>query len=307
MEKQNPESLLRKAQALGDDIKEMEAINVPTAYRKAQIKIRNRRKAEAYNLLMRYAAFLAIPLLLATLTLGYLYLNEPEPEVKYAEVTSTMGTVVRYELPDHSVVWLNSGSKLRYPTVFKKNNRNVELTGEAYFQVEADPERPFYVNTPNGLSVYVYGTQFNVAAYENDDYIETVLEKGKVNVVTPGGQETITLLPGEQLLYDKQTSQAVRNQVDVYGKVAWKEGKLIFRNASLEEIIKRLERHFNVDIEFNNNTGKEYTYRATFRTETLTQILDYLAKSANLKWKILTPEQREDDTFTKTKIIVDLY
>lgn len=306
MEKQNPESLLRKAQSLGDDIKEMEAINVPAVYRKAQLKIRNKRKAEAYNLLMRYAAFLAIPLLLATLTLGYLYLNEPEPEVKYAEVTSAMGTVVRYELPDHSVVWLNSGSKLRYPTVFKKNNRNVELIGEAYFQVEADTERPFYVNTPNGLSVYVYGTQFNVAAYDNDDYIETVLEKGKVNVVTPG-QETITLLPGEQLLYDKQTCQTVRNQVDVYGKVAWKDGKLIFRNTSLEEIIKRLERHFNVDIEFNNNVGKEYTYRATFRNETLTQILDYLAKSANLKWKILTPEQREDDTFTKTKIIVDLY
>lgn len=306
MEKQNPESLLRKAQALGDDIKEMEAINVPSAYRKAQIKIKNKRKEEAYNLLMRYAAFLAIPLLLATLTLGYLYLHESEPVVKYAEVTSTMGTVVRYELPDHSVVWLNSGSKLRYPTVFKKNNRNVELIGEAYFQVEADAERPFYVNTPNGLSVYVYGTQFNVAAYDNDNYIETVLEKGKVNVVTPG-QETITLLPGEQLLYDKQTCQTVKNQVDVYGKVAWKDGKLIFRNASLEEIIKRLERHFNVDIEFNNNTGKEYSYRATFRTETLTQILDYLAKSANLKWKILTPEQREDDTFTKTKIIVDLY
>ena len=306
MEKQNPESLLLKAQALGDDIKEMEAINVPSAYRKAQIKIKNKRKEEAYNLLMRYAAFLAIPLLLATLTLGYLYLHESEPVVKYAEVTSTMGTVVRYELPDHSVVWLNSGSKLRYPTVFKKNNRNVELIGEAYFQVEADAERPFYVNTPNGLSVYVYGTQFNVAAYDNDNYIETVLEKGKVNVVTPG-QETITLLPGEQLLYDKQTCQTVKNQVDVYGKVAWKDGKLIFRNTSLEEIIKRLERHFNVDIEFNNNTGKEYSYRATFRTETLTQILDYLAKSANLKWKILTPEQREDDTFTKTKIIVDLY
>lgn len=120
MEKINPESLLRKAQALGDDIKEIETINVPSAYRKAQIKIRNKRKAEAYNLLMRYAAFLTIPLLLASLTLGYLYFNEPELEVKYAEVVSTMGTVVRYELPDHSVVWLNSGSKLRYPTVFRK-------------------------------------------------------------------------------------------------------------------------------------------------------------------------------------------
>ena len=145
-----------------------------------------------------------------------------------------------------------------------------------------------------------------MTAYEDDNYIETVLEKGKVNVLPPG-QKTITLFPGEQLVYDKQTRQVQKNQVDVYGKVAWKDGKLIFRNASLEEIIKRLERHFNVDIEFNNHLGKEYSYRATFRTETLTQILDYLAKSANLKWKILTPEQREDDTFTKTKIIVDLY
>ena len=245
-------------------------------------------------------------MLLASLILGYLYFAESEEEIRYAEVISTMGTVVRYELPDHSVVWLNSGSKLRYPTVFQKDNRNVELTGEAYFQVEAEPERPFYVNTPNGLSVYVYGTQFNVTAYEDDNYIETVLEKGKVNVLPPG-QKTITLLPGEQLVYDKQTRQVQKNKVDVYGKVAWKDGKLIFRNASLEEIIKRLERHFNVDIEFNNHLGKEYSYRATFRTETLTQILDYLAKSANLKWKILTPEQREDDTFTKTKIIVDLY
>lgn len=306
MDNKELEASFRKAKALGDDIREMESIDALTAYRQSQMKIRGLKRTRLHNQLIRCAAFLAIPLLLASLILGYLYFAESEEEIRYAEVTSTMGTVVRYELPDHSVVWLNSGSKLRYPTVFKKDNRNVELTGEAYFQVEAEPERPFYVNTPNGLSVYVYGTQFNVTAYEDDNYIETVLEKGKVNVVTPG-QETITLIPGEQLVYDKQTRQVQKNQVDVYGKVAWKDGKLIFRNASLEEIIKRLERHFNVDIEFNNHLGKEYSYRTTFRTETLTQILDYLAKSANLKWKILTPEQREDDTFTKTKIIVDLY
>ena len=78
-------------------------------------------------------------------------------------------------------------------------------------------------------------------------------------------------------------------------------------NPDLEYQVWNILLKFNVDIEFNNHLGKEYSYRATFRTETLTQILDYLAKSANLKWKILTPEQREDDTFTKTKIIVDLY
>ncbi len=169
----SPESLLRKAQALGDDIKEMESIDVLGAYYQAQTKI---------------------------------------------------------------------GSTLRYPTTFKKDNRLVELKGEAYFEVQADKDRPFYVNTPNGLSVYVYGTKFNVAAYEDDNYIETVLEKGKVNVITPD-QETIVLAPGEQLLYDKQSQKSKKNKVDVYGKIAWKDGKLIFRNASLEEILKRLERH----------------------------------------------------------------
>lgn len=306
MEDKNPEYLLRKAQALGDDIKEMESIDVMGAYRQTQNKIRANRKKKMYHQVMRYAAFLTIPLLLTSLALGYLYFSGAETEERYAEVTATMGTVIRYELPDQSVVWLNSGSTLRYPAVFKKDNREVELKGEAYFEVEADSERPFYVNTPNGLSVYVYGTKFNVAAYEDDNYIETVLEKGKVNVITPN-RETIALAPGEQLLYDKQTRESIKNSVDVYGKTAWKDGKLIFRNASLDDIFKRLERHFNVDIQFNNKHGKEYKYRATFRTETLSQIMDYLAKSAALKWKIQEPEQQTDDTLTRTKIIVELY
>ena len=86
----------------------------------------------------------------------------------------------------------------------------VELKGEAYFEVQADKDRPFYVNTPNGLSVYVYGTKFNVAAYEDDNYIETVLEKGKVNVITPrsgnnsiGSWRTIALRQTESTVEKK--------------------------------------------------------------------------------------------------------
>ena len=306
MENMNPESLLRKAQALGDDIKEMESIDVMGAYRQTQAKIKTNKRKSMYNQLMRYAAFLTIPLLLTSLFFGYLYFGGTDEEEQYAEVTAATGSVIRYELPDHSVVWLNAGSTLRYPTVFRNDNRNVELKGEAYFEVQADKKRPFYVNTLNGLKVYVYGTKFNVAAYDDDSYIETVLEKGKVNVITPN-QEIIVLAPGEQLLYDKQSQKSKKNTVDVYGKVAWKDGKLIFRNASLEEIFKRLERHFNVDIQFDNKAGKEYKYRATFRNETLSQILDYLAKSATLKWKIQESEQQTDGTLSKTKIIVDLY
>lgn len=304
---QEEELMLRKAQALGNDIRELESIDAMAAYHRARTQIgRRERKHSFYIQMTRYAAILAIPLLLSTLALGYLYFRGPEVTEQYAEVTASIGSVVRYELPDHSVVWLNAGSTLRYPTVFRTDNRDVELNGEAYFEVEADRNRPFYVNTSNGLSVYVYGTKFNVTAYEDDEYIETVLERGKVNVITPN-QETFVLSPGEQLLYDKNSHQSTRNKVDVYGKTAWKDGKMIFRNATLEEIFKRLERHFNVDIRFNNRSGKEYRYRATFRTETLTQILDYLAKSATLKWRIEEPHQQADDTLTKTKIIVDLY
>lgn len=307
MENMDPESLLRKAHALGNDIKEMESIDVTRAYQRTQKILKANRKKQMYSQLMRYAAFLAVPLLLTSLVLGYLYFQKPELAEKYAEVTAATGSVIRYELPDHSVVWLNSGSTLRYPTVFRSDNRNVELNGEAYFEVEADNERPFYVNTRYGLTVYVYGTRFNVTAYEDDSNIETVLEKGKVNVISPDRKTIMQLAPGEQLLYNKQSQKLIKNKVDIYEKVAWKDGKLIFRNASLDDIFKRLSRHFNVDIQFNNKSGKEYKYRATFRNETLPQILDYLARSAALKWKTEEAVQQADDTFTKKKIIVDLY
>lgn len=306
MENLDEAYLLRKAQALGKDIKEMESIDVEKAYRRVQRQIRNDRRRLVLDRLMRCAAFLTLPLLLASLALGYLYFRTPTVHEKYAEVAVAAGSVVRYELPDGSVAWLNAGSRLRYPTVFRSDNRNVELSGEAYFEVQADRERPFYVHTPDGPSVYVYGTKFNVAAYEGDDCVETVLEQGKVNVVIPN-RETLSLLPGEQLLYTRATGEWSRSQVDVYEKVAWKDGKLIFRNATLEDIFKRLARHFNVEIVFNNHAQKEYRYRATFRDETLAQILDYLARSATLKWKIEEAAQQPDDTFTKKKITVDLY
>ena len=91
----------------------------------------------------------------------------------------------------------------------------------------------------------------------------------------------------------------VRQELDI--------GKLIFRNTSLDEMLKRLSRHFNVDIHFNNKSGKNYTFRATFRNESLFQILDYLSKSVSMKWNVEDPVQLSDGTFTKRKVIVDLY
>lgn len=298
--------LLRKAQVLADDIRLMESVDADRAFRRVQQKARTVRSRQRREQLMRYAAMFTLPLLLTSLAFGYLYFHQPETVVQYAEVTASAGSVIRYELPDRSVVWLNAGTTLRYPTTFQADRRDVELNGEAYFEVKADKEHPFYVSTSGGPTVYVYGTKFNVTAYADDAFVSTVLEQGKVNVEMPS-QETAVLRPGDQIIYDKADGHWSKNKVDVYEKVAWKDGKLVFRNASLDEIFKKLSRHFNVEINFHNQAKKDLHYRATFRQETLPQIMDYLSKSGNLKWSVEDAVQQADGTLSKKKYIVNTY
>lgn len=151
---------------------------------------------------MKYAAILTLPFMLTTFLLGYPYFQKPETTVQYAEVTAAAGAIIHYELPDRSEVWLNAGTTLRYPTAFQEDQRNVGLNGEAYFEVRANKEYPFYVNTPNGPTIYVYGTKFNVTAYADDTCMSTVLEQGNINAILPA-KGIVNLTPGEQLFYDK--------------------------------------------------------------------------------------------------------
>lgn len=298
---------LRMSIELFEDIREMETIDVEKAFQRTQRKIGSERKLRLQRQVMRYAAFLTLPLLIATLVLGYLNFAEPVKELTYVEVITPSRTITRYEMPDRSVIWLNGGSKLRYPTAFDNANRSVVLEGEAYFEVQANPDSPFYVYTSDGMSVYVYGTRFNVNAYAGEQYIETVLEEGCVNVLSPDKKTTLTLSPGELLTYDRNESKFIRTTIDVYEKTAWKDGKLIFRNTPLNEVLKKLARHFNTDIEFHNLSNKEYKYRATFKDETLLQILDYLDRSADICWNVEEQEQKADGTLTKKRIVVRLH
>lgn len=299
--------LLRQAKALADDLKEIDTIDVDAAYRKTRHQIRINKRHSLFMAVQRYAALFALPLLLSSLLLGYLYFRPQQVEVRYAEAKASAGGVLRYELPDGSVVWLNSGSKLRYPITFNRQRREVTLSGEGYFAVHHNPKQPFDVTTPDGLTVQVLGTKFNVNAYEGETSTEVTLEEGIVDVAVPSRQGSIRLQPSEQLRYDKLSHQLTKQQVDVYSKVAWRDGLLIFRNATLEEVFDRLERHFNVNIHFMNHTGEEYRYRATFRHETLPQILNYLAKSATLKWKIQAPVMQDDESYSKEEIYVELH
>lgn len=301
------DELMQRATMLADDLLEMELLDTQTAYTALYRKRTTMRRKIVMAAIVRYAAMLALPLFLGCGVLCYMLLQQQKTNETMVQVHALEGSVARYELPDGSVAWLNAGSRLSYPLRFGSSVRRVTLQGEAYFDVKGNREYPFEVVTSSGLKVHVYGTRFNVLAYDDSKQVETSLEKGIVEVSLPDNKHTYKLHPGQHLIYNKVTKGVERLSVDVDEKVAWKEGELIFRNASMDEIFKRLERRFNVLIEYHNHHGKDYRYRATFRNESLTQILEYLEKSASMKWRIENIKTSSENSNKQKKVVVDLY
>ncbi len=151
-------------------------------------------------------------------------------------------------LADGTHIWLNSGSQLSYPAAFSNDSREVYLSGEAFFDIQTDHSRPFYVIT-NDLKLKVIGTSFNVSSYENDFTTHAVLETGKI---TASRNKMFTrpteLIPGERIVFDKTDESFSKESVDVSLYSSWKNGYLIFKSESLSEIFKKLERYYNCRI-----------------------------------------------------------
>lgn len=310
IEKYPSEELLLQAEAIAKDIHLIEKINETNSYQEVESRIQKKeRRSRLYLGLMRVAAILIVPLLISSFVFAFLFFSEKslDSDLCYAEITAPSCAVVEYELPDHTKVWLNGNSSLRFPTHFSGDKRIVSLKGEANFEVVADPQKPFYVKTPAGLTVYVYGTKFNLSAYEDDNIVNTVLEHGKVNVILPESKNEVKLLPGEALSYDTKKKELMKRQVNTTEYTAWIEGKIIFRNTSLEIVAQRLSRFFNVDIELRNHLNKPYELRATFTRQSIQHILEYMSYSIPLKWKTLEQKQLPDGSYQKKKIILDIF
>lgn len=309
MEKKDQDEIknkIRKAEALRDGLSYIEDLDIDKAYLRTKTKIRrSERKDRFITFCYRAAAVLAIPLLVAAIGFGNAYFKSRKGPMQ-SEITAANGCVVRQLLPDSTEVWLNSGSSLKYNTTLGGKRRDVNLDGEAYFHVKADRRRPFYVHVPGGFQVYVYGTKFNVEAYASDSLVRTTLVEGHVNVITPDNSEAV-LNPGYAFNYDKVSHKLTPSKVDVEALTSWKDGILMFRDTPIEEVMKDLGRHFNVDIDFHNHSGKTYRYRATFTDESFAQIMDYLGRSADLRWEKTGGELQPDGTLTKEKIRVDLF
>ncbi|MDR2914739.1 MAG: DUF4974 domain-containing protein [Tannerella sp.] len=293
--------------ALDEDIRESKSINVSKGYRNTLLKIkRESRKQFPYQTFSRIAAILVIPLLLSTLALLFLFLNRGNETLlsdsAYTEITAAPGSVIKTRLPDKSEVWLNSGSKLRYPSLFSGEKRVVELSGEAFFEIQANPNFPFEVRLPHGVKVRAKGTAFNINAYDDNKIYEVTLQNGIVDVIRNNLE--IRLSPKEMATLNMLTGKVTKKTVNIEEETGWKDGLLIFRNTPLEEVFKQLSHRYNVEFSIRNDASVNYRVRATFSTETVTQILNALKLAAPIDWSIREMEQQGDDSFSKQHIYI---
>lgn len=161
-------------------------------------------------------------------------------------------------LSDGTMVWLNAASRLKFPVTFLGNQRKVYLSGEAYFDVTANPQRPFIVSTEKG-EVAVYGTQFNVKQYPEEKDIEVTLVKGAVSFVLPEGN-AVGLQPGHRLVYDGLGMSPRIASVNVRNYVSWRDNVFCFEEESLDNIMRMLSRWYDVHIVFRSTSLKELKF-----------------------------------------------
>lgn len=265
--------------------------------------------------LSRIAAILFIPLFLASL----LYFNKnrqdhsseiiSEQNPIYQTISSPMGNRTKLELADHSVVWLNNGSSLRFPLEFKKEERIVYLEGEAYFEVNADPSRPFIVIV-NDIQYRAIGTVFNIMAYPEEDLVITTLESGKIAIEKVSPDRTVKnyleLNPGQQARYYPEKHKIDYMEVDPANFVSWKDGKLIMMDDPLSRISKKLERWYNVKVDFEQEDLSVIKYTGTFTDETLTQVLDLMKLATPIDYHIYPRELKSDGTYTLPRVVIGL-
>lgn len=288
-----------------DDLKFQKQIDARQNWKKLARQISfDKYRRRLGNWVRTAAAVLLIPALIASFTLFKTLKDWNNLPVEQVELTSAYGLVSKVTLSDGTEIWLNSGSRITYPKRFTQGERVVTLSGEAYFKVRANKSRRFDVLTSNGLKVSAYGTEFNVNAYEEDTHIETTLAKGNVEVSLIGQPSTRTLRPGQQVIFNKENNNMEVEKVNLMVETSWKDGKMVFRRAGMNEIIRRLSRRYNVDIRLEGKELYDYKYSATFTHETLDEILQLLEKTAPIKCRIIEPRQSKDYTYSKRTVII---
>lgn len=210
-------------------------------------------------------------------------------KISFNTIQTPKGGQYQVVLPDGTKVWLNAASSLKYPEVFIGNQRKVELTGEAYFEVAKNKNKPFHVKIQN-QDVEVIGTHFNINGYPDDQTIKTTLLEGRVMVSNSSSVKT--LKPGEQAIAGlaKNSIIKVSSDVDTNDETAWKNGLFQFNDADLKIILNQLERWYDIKIDYSSIPKKRYNGMVP-RKSKLSEVLKMLEKTGNIKFELLEGRQ----------------
>lgn len=201
----------------------------------------------------KYAVAASVAIIIS-LSFLLIFPTKHESEIADIEISCPKGNTSKVTLPDGSIVYLNSGSKLIYPARFASESRNISLSGEAFLEVKKDPAHPFIVTT-GPVKVKVFGTSFNVRNYPEDRNIETTLREGSVAVYQTGDtnfSNGLSINPNQQVVYSKKLERFEKRNVDAELLSIWLEGKFYFEKEELGDIVKKLERNYNVSININS-------------------------------------------------------
>lgn len=243
----------------------------------------------------RVAAVLFVPLAVALLVQ---YANLSAGPAQMVEIRTNPGVTTSVVLPDSTVVCLNSGSSLSYPSRFEGDTREVALKGEAYFDVAKDKKKKFIVSAAHRSKIEVLGTRFNVEAYEDDENISTTLVEGKVCFLYETRSRVgkkIVMQPGQKLVYNPAEDNVQLYATSGVAETAWKDGKIIFRNTPLPEALRMLEKRFDVDFVISSKRLVGNSFTGTFTNQRLERILEYFKISSKIRWRYLDSADIRDE------------
>lgn len=267
-----------------------------------KIKKRIRPSISLFDSLVKIAAVLLIPIIAYSVCQYFSFrdrienMQEPSntiastiPVQNRSTIDYTVNSGVKgiVELPDGSKVWLNSKSHLKAPSEFDSIFRMVELNGEGYFIVVSNKKWPMYVKTSKDITVKVTGTEFNLSSYENDSELKITLVSGNVTLIKERTKQVYAVNTMEELVIpDDVKVKSHRGTADIHINTSWKDGDLVFENTPMSEVIKKIERWYGVNITINNPDILTYFFTANFNSESITQVLELLKITSNIRYSI---------------------
>ncbi len=203
-------------------------------------------------------------------------------DVVYNTLRTPRGGKYQITLPDGTKVWLNAASSLRFPTAFPGRKRLVAVTGEAYFEVAENAEKPFVVSV-NGMKVKVLGTHFNIKAYDDEPVIKTTLLEGAVMIEK--GTETLRLSPGQQVTLNKKGRMLLIKDADISKAIAWKDNLFWFKNNTIQEVMRQIARWYDADVVIKGNIPQHFTGSISQNVD-VHRVFSILQETGNIHFEV---------------------